>query len=216
MMRLLLVDDHPVVRAGYQRLLDLGGAGRVVAQAASVDEALDLHREHQPELTITDLGLPGRGGLELLRQLVERDAGVRVLVFSMHEGEAMVRRAFAMGARGYVSKSSAPEELLDAVACVMAGRRYLCGALPAHWLQPAPPGDPDGLEGLSDREFEVFRLLAQGLTPADCAGALRISPKTVSNLQTQIRDKLGLASAAAMAHLALRRGLIGERFSLGS
>ena len=208
MTRLLLVDDHPVVRAGYQRLLELDGAYRVVAQAGSVDEALDLHRQHQPELTITDLGLPGRGGLELLRHLLERDAGARVLVFSMHEGEAMVRRAFAMGARGYVSKSSAPEELLDAAACVMAGRRYLCGALPAHWLQPTPSSDLDGLQSLSDREFEVFRLLAQGLTPADCAGTLHLSPKTVSNLQTQIRDKLGLASAAAMAHLALRRGLI--------
>lgn len=209
MTRLLLVDDHPVVRAGYQRLLELSGPWRVVAQAGTVDEALDLHREHQPELTITDLGLPGRGGLDLLRQLVERDAGARVLVFSMHEGEALVRRAFAMGARGYVTKSSAPQELLDAAACVMAGRRYLCGTLPAHWLQPLPPqGDPDGLSALSDREFEVFRLLARGLTPADCAGTLHLSPKTVSNLQTQIRDKLGLASTAAMAHLALRRGLI--------
>lgn len=209
MTRLLLVDDHPIVRAGYQRLLEMDGTWRVVAQAASVDEALDLHRQHQPELTITDLGLPGRGGLELLRQLTERDASVRVLVFSMHEGEAMVRRAFAMGARGYVTKSSAPQELLDAAACVMTGRRYLCSGLPAHWLQPLPPqGDPDGLESLSDREFEVFRLLARGLTPADCAGTLSLSPKTVSNLQTQIRDKLGLASTAAMAHLALRRGLI--------
>ncbi|MFT7776452.1 response regulator [Roseateles sp.] len=213
MTRLLLVDDHPVVRAGYQRLLELDGAYRVVAQAGTVDEALDLHREHQPELTITDLGLPGPGGMELLRHLLERDAGARVLVFSMHEGEAMVRRTFAMGARGYVSKSSAPEELLDAVACVMAGRRYLCGALPAHWLQPTPSNDLDGLQSLSDREFEVFRLLAQGLTPADCAGTLHLSPKTVSNLQTQIRDKLGLASAAAMAHLALRRGLIDAQFS---
>ncbi|MBV8037477.1 response regulator transcription factor [Roseateles sp.] len=208
MTRLLLVDDHPVVRAGYQRLLELGGAWRVVAQAGSVDEALDLHRDHQPELTITDLGLPGRGGLELLRHLLERDAGARVLVFSMHEGEAMVRRALAMGARGYVSKSSAPQELLDAVARVMAGRRHLCAGLPAHWLQAAPR-DPDGLDALSDREFEVFRLLAEGRTPADCAGTLHLSPKTVSNLQTQIRDKLGLASTAAMAHLALRRGLIG-------
>ncbi len=118
-----------------------------------------------------------------------------------------------MGARGYVTKSSAPQELLDATACVMAGRRYLCAGLPAHWLQPLPPhGDPDGLESLSDREFEVFRLLARGLTPADCAGALSLSPKTVSNLQTQIRDKLGLASTAAMAHLALRRGLIEGAF----
>ena len=214
MTRLLLVDDHPVVRAGYQRLLELGGGWRVVAQAGSVDEALDLHREHQPELTITDLGLPGRGGLELLRHLLERDAGARVLVFSMHDGEAMVRRAFAMGARGYVTKSSEPQELLDAVARVMTGRRHLCGGLPAHWLQPSPVGgDEDGLEALSDREFEVFRLLAQGLTPAGCAAALHLSSKTVSNLQAQIRDKLGLASTAAMAHLALRRGLIDGVFS---
>ncbi len=207
MTRLLLVDDHPVVRAGYQRLLEQDGELRVVAQAGTVEEALALHQRHQPELTITDLGLPGSGGLELLRRLRERDAGVRVLVFSMHDSEALVRRALAQGARGYVTKSSAPEDLLEAVQQVMAGRRWLSPPLPPHWLATSAP-QADSLQALTDREFELFRLLAHGHTAADCARSLHLSPKTVSNLQTLIKDKLGVATTAAMAHLALRQGVI--------
>jgi DNA-binding NarL/FixJ family response regulator len=208
--RVLLVDDHAIVRAGCQRLLELDADVRVVAQAASVDEAWALHTQHAPDLTITDLSLPGTGGLELLRRLCERDRSARVIVFSMLDSDSLVRRALALGACGYVPKGAAPEVLLDAVQRVMQGRRAgLLQHRPALSPQPLTGGvAADPFAPLTGREFEVFRLLARGLPAAACAQALHLSPKTVANLQGQIKDKLGLATTAAMAHLALRHGVI--------
>ncbi|MBC7480457.1 MAG: response regulator transcription factor [Rhizobacter sp.] len=206
MIRLLLVDDHPVVREGYRRLLEQAGDMAVVAQAGGVDEACALFAHHEPDITITDLAMPGSGGLELLRRLRERVAHARMLVFSMHDSAMLVARAFELGALGFVSKSSAPEDLVDAVHCVIEGRRYLSPG-----LAPKQPGGNDAqseLAALSQREFEIFRLLARGDSLADCARSLHLSPKTVSNHQTLIKDKLGLRTSAAMAHLAIRLGVI--------
>jgi DNA-binding NarL/FixJ family response regulator len=214
MIRVLLVDDHAVVRAGVQRLLELDAELQVVAQAGSVDEAWALHGQHQPDITVTDLSLPGTGGLELVRRLCERSADTRVIVFSMLDSDSLVRRAFELGARGYVPKSAAPEVLAEAVLRVMQGRRaFMLKDAPglAATLASAPgPGKEgsDPFRSLTAREFEVFRLLASGLPVADCAQALHLSPKTVANVQGQIKDKLGLATTAAMAHLALRHGVI--------
>jgi DNA-binding NarL/FixJ family response regulator len=206
-IRLLLVDDHPVVRAGYQRLLEQSGEMSVVAQAGDVDHACALFAAHAPDLTITDLAMPGSGGLELIRRLRERVADAQVLVFSMHDSELLVGRALELGARGFVTKRCAPENLIDAVHRVVAGHRHLSPDLPPHLLQGGPPADPLG--ALTQREFEVFNQLARGQSLADCARALHLSPKTVSNHQTLIKEKLGLATSAAMAHFAIRHGLIG-------
>ena len=208
MIRLLLVDDHPVVRAGYQRLLEQGGDMTVVAQADRVDAALQLFAQHEPDLTITDLAMPGSGGLELIRRLRERHGGrARVLVFSMHDSEMLIRRALESGARGFVTKCSAPENLLDAVQRVVAGGRYLSPDLPQHLLDGGSRVVGQ-FDALTPREFEIFRMLARGTSLADCARALHLSPKTVSNHQTLIKDKLGVSTTAAMAHLALRHGVI--------
>lgn len=206
MIRLLLVDDHPVVRAGYQHLLEQDGDMTVVAQAGSVDEGCALFAKHAPDLTITDLSMPGSSGLELVRRLRERAPDARTLVFSMHDSETPVRRALELGALGFVSKSSAPECLIDAVHAVIGGRRYLSPGLPQRLLQGADVGS--GVESLTQREFEIFRLLSSGESLADCARSLHLSPKTVSNHQSLIKDKLGLCNTAAMAHLAIRHGLI--------
>jgi DNA-binding NarL/FixJ family response regulator len=207
MIRLLLVDDHPVVRAGYQRLLEQTGEMVVVAQAGDVDGAFALFAEHAPDLTITDLAMPGSGGLELIRRLRERAAQARVLVFSMHDSELLVGRALELGARGFVTKRCPPENLIGAVHRVVAGHRHLSPDLPAHLLLGRLPDDP--LAALTQREFEIFNRLARGDSPADCARSLHLSPKTVSNHQTLIKEKLGLATSAAMAHFAIRHGLIG-------
>jgi len=213
MIRLLLVDDHPVVRAGYQRLLEQGGEISVVAQAGDVDTAAGLFAQHAPDLTITDLSMPGSGGLELIRRLLERSGPhgpqTRVLVFSMHDSEMLIRRALELGARGFVTKASAPEQLLAAVHRVMAGGRYLSPDLPARLLGgPVASEAESQFDSLTQREFEIFRLLAGGTSLAECARALHLSPKTVSNHQSLIKEKLGLSTSAAMAHLALRHGLI--------
>jgi len=206
MIRLLLVDDHPVVRAGYQHLLEQGGDMTVVAQAGNVDEGCALFARHAPDITITDLSMPGSSGLELVRRLRERMPDARSLVFSMHDSEMLVRRALELGTLGFVSKSSAPECLIEAVHAVIGGRRYLSPGLPRRLLQGADVGPV--FDALTQREFEIFRLLSSGESLADCARSLHLSPKTVSNHQSLIKDKLGLCTTAAMVHLAIRHGLI--------
>ena len=206
MIRLLLVDDHPVVRAGYQRLLEQAGDMLVVAQCDRVDAAVAAFAAQAPDVTITDLSMPGSGGLELIRRVLARAPEARVLVFSMHDSAMLVRQAFEVGARGFLSKSSAPETLLDAVRKVHAGQRYLSPDLPATLLEGAQPASL--LNTLTPREFEIFRLLARGESIAACASALNLSPKTVSNHQTLIKEKLGLVTSAALVHLAIRHGVI--------
>lgn len=209
MIRLLIVDDHPVVRAGYQRLLEQGGDATVVAQAGSVDEGWTAYRRHDPDVTVTDLAMPGSGGLELLRRIRDLRRDAKVIVFSMHCSAMLIDRAFALGAGGFVAKSCPPEHLIEAVASVVQGRRYSStGTLPpADRAAPVAATD-GGLRSLTPREFEILRLIARGESTADCARALNLSTKTVSNLQSLIKEKLGVATTAALVHLALRHGLV--------
>jgi DNA-binding NarL/FixJ family response regulator len=211
MIRVLLADDHPVVRSGYLRLLDQAGDIQVVREAGDGDAAYAGFIADQPDVLVTDLSMPG-GGLALIRRVLLRTPKARVLVFSMHDSPTVVAHALAAGAMGYVSKGSAPQCLLDAVRALHAGQRYLSPEL-------APPprhGEPEAeaLAELSAREFETFRLLAQGHSVDDCARELKLSPKTIANHQTFIKEKLGVATLAALAHLALRHGVIGQNVVL--
>lgn len=207
MIRVQLADDHPVVRTGYRRLLEQTGDIQVVQEAADVLSAFAGFVAVAPDVLVTDLAMPG-GGVELICRVRAHDALARILVFSMHESEAMVRRALDAGASGYLTKASEPGALVEAVHALHAGRRWLDAALAPGLLQRDPLGESARLASLSEREFEVFRLLAQGQSPAQCASALRLSAKTVSNHQTVIKDKLGVATSAALAHLAIRHGLL--------
>lgn len=220
MIRVLLVDDHPVVRTGYARLLEQAGDMLVVAEADSAEQALERwYGGLVVDVVVTDLAMPGAGGLELIRRLLARTPTARVLVFSMHDGDALVRRAFDAGALGFVAKSSAPQLLVDAVREVAAGRRALhaeagplapsLGAGDARGFQGSgEDGDKARLAQLTEREFALFRLLAQGHSLPECARLLGVSAKTASNYQTLIREKLGIATSAALAHLAIRCGVI--------
>lgn len=208
MIRVLIADDHPVVRAGYQRLLEQGGDIRVVADVGDGPAAYVACNELEPDVLVADLSMPG-GGMDLIQRLCHRHEAVRVLVFSMHDSAMLVRRALEAGARGYIPKSSPPERLIEGVRALHAGRRYLAPELPAELLRPnAAQDEGERLASLSAREFEVFRLLAQGHSPADCALRLNLSAKTVSNHQSAIKEKLGVSTGAALVHLALRHGVI--------
>ena len=207
MIRVLLADDHPVVRTGYRRLLEQALDIQVVHEAADADAAFEALVAQAPDVLVTDLAMPG-GGLELIRRARAHDAALRILVFSMHESEAMVQRALEAGAQGYLSKASEPGQLIDAVHALHAGRPYLGAGLVGALRRPDPLGEGARLASLSEREREVFRLLAQGRSPAECADALGLSAKTVSNHQTVIKEKLGVATSAALAHLAIRHGLV--------
>ena len=131
MIRVLLADDHPVVRSGYQRLLALEPDIRVVAEAASADAAYAAFTEHAPDVVVTDLTMPGGGGLDLMRRVLRREPRARLLVFSMHDSLPLVRQALASGARGFLTKASAPESLVDAVRALARVERYLAAELPA-------------------------------------------------------------------------------------
>ena len=157
MIRVLIADDHPVVRAGYQRLLEQAGDIRVVADANDGQEAYAAWVAHRPDVLVTDLSMPA-GGLELIRRVLQRNAEARVLVFSMHDSALLVRRALEAGARGYIPKSSPPECLVDGVRALHAGRRYLAPELPADLLQRDPQ---DETERLADAE----RARVRGVPP---------------------------------------------------
>ena len=207
-IRVMLVDDHPVVRSGYRRLLEQGGDIAVVAEAGNGETAYVLHQEHAPDVCVTDLSMPGIGGLELLRKLLARDAHARVLVFTMHDTPQLIARALDGGACGFVSKQADPEHLVDAVRAAHAGRRYLDPHSAPAVLQDAAGTEAQRLSSLSQREFEIFRLLAAGHSAADCARLLHVSSKTVANHQTCIKEKLDVPGPAALVHLALRNGVI--------
>ncbi|HSW06979.1 response regulator transcription factor [Aquabacterium sp.] len=208
MIRVMLADDHPVVRSGYLRLLDQAGDMRIVHEAGDADAAYAAFVALTPDVVVTDLSMPGGGGLALMRRILQRDAAARILVFSMHDSPLLVRRALDAGARGFLTKASPPDSLVDAVRALHAGRRYLDAALPPGLLQRDPHDESQRLAGLSGREFEIFRLLAQGHSPGECAQALKLSAKTISNHQTVIKEKLGVATSAALAHLAIRHGVV--------
>lgn len=206
MIRVLLIDDHPVVRAGYRRLLEQTGDIVVSDEAQDAEHGYRLYCDTQPGVCISDLSLPGIGGLELLRKVRTRDPRARVLIFSMYDSPQLIQRAVDGGASGFVSKQAAPDELVDAVRVVHAGGRYFGpGTAPP---MPGPADESARLNSLSQREFEIFRLLAAGRSPAECALILNLSSKTVANNQSSIREKLDVATSAALAHLALRNGII--------
>ncbi len=206
MIRILLVDDHAVVRAGYRQLLECAPEYQVVAEASSAACGYRRFLECAPDVVITDLSLPGVGGIELLRRMSARQPDLKALAFSVHEEPMFVNRAFAAGALGYVSKRSAPDTLVAAVDSVAHGREFLSPDLAGTRQQQRRPDD--ALHRLSQREFEIFRQIAEGRSVRDIASGLCISGKTVSNHYSQIRLKLGLRSAAEMARLAIVAGVV--------
>ena len=207
-VRLLLVDDHAVVRAGYRTLLQHSPEIEIVAEADSGESACRAFVACEPDVVVMDLSLPGMGGLEAIRRIVSRDHRAKILVFSMHDDTAFVEQALHAGAKGYVTKSSAPEVLADAVKAVAEGKVYLDHKLAQDLAVQKVRGRSDLLAQLSTREFEIFCLLAEGLSAAEVAKRLCLSAKTVANYNTQIKSKLGVRSTGELIHLAIRHGIV--------
>jgi DNA-binding NarL/FixJ family response regulator len=206
-IRALLIDDHALVRAGYRYLLESSGQVKVVAEAANAGSGYRRFLRGGVDVTVLDLSLPGAGGLEILRRMRRREAAARVLVVSMHDEPAMVERALDLGACGYLCKRSDPEMLVEAVLVVAGGGTYIDPTLARSRSRTAPRGSA-GLEKLSEREFEIFRQLAEGQPVDAIARALCLSPKTVSNYGTAIRSKLQIENRAEMARIALAAGIV--------
>ena len=205
---LLLVDDHPVVREGYRRLLEESGKVRVIGQAAAVPEAYQLFRQLAPDVVVMDLALPGVSGIEGIRRMSAHTGGARVLVFSMHEDAIFARRALEAGAAGYITKASAPRVLVEAVEAVASGKRYLSHEMAQTLAFASLSTDARAQDHLSAREFEVLDLLMQGHTVEEIGRQLSLNPKTIANHQSIIKQKLGVDTAAQLVHEAIRLGLV--------
>ena len=203
-MTILLVDDHALVRAGLKRLLATLDQG-VILEAANGQDALALLRAEKPALVILDLNLPGLGGLELLRRMIQ--AGARaILVLTMHAEPLYAKRALEAGAAGYVTKNASPDELLTAVRRVTAGGRYVEAEL-AQALAAPQAGGRQTLDNLTARELEIMRLLAKGASLAEIADAVGVGYKTVANNCGQIKSKLGVSRTADLVRLAIETGV---------
>lgn len=207
---LLLVDDHAIVRAGFRRLLEQMPGIRVVGEAASGDEAYHAFSEHTPDVVVMDLSMPGMGGLEAIRRILGRHPAARILAFSMHETVAFAQQALRAGACGYVTKTSVPEVLVEAVRAIATGRSFLSPDMAQKLALEGIAGARDPLSLLTPREFEIFRLLAAGQTAEQIADGLYVSAKTVANHATQIKQKLGIATAVDLHRVALRYGIVSE------
>jgi two-component system invasion response regulator UvrY len=204
-MKILLVDDHVIVRAGLRNLLAAVADARISEAATGRDALLQL-RQDRPDLILLDLNLPGIGGLELLRRMLLEDKTLRILVLSMHAEPLYAARALELGARGYVSKNASAEELLTAVRRVADAGRYIENEIAQELaLQSVSPGY--GLQDLTDRDLEIMRLLAEGMTLSEIADALGIGYKTVANACSNIKAKLGVTRTNDLVRLAMTLGV---------
>jgi two-component system invasion response regulator UvrY len=201
--RLLLVDDHAIVRAGYRHLLSRQANLGLIDEAEDAEVAYVRYQSLKPDVVVTDMALPGQSGLELTRRLLAFDPNARVLMFTMHGSPEFAQVALRAGALGYVTKSSPAETLLHAIAEVARGRRALSPDV-AQALALARVGDKvAGLDALSPREFDVLRMLISPMTVAEIAATLHLSEKTICNVHYQIKRKLDVASDIELTRLAL-------------
>ncbi|NMG45833.1 response regulator [Aromatoleum toluvorans] len=206
-LRLVLADDHAIVRMGFRMLLEGAGAS-IVAEADSGESALSAFAEHQPDVLVMDVTMPGIGGLGALERLLAHHPGARVLMLSAHEDSQIPMRTLRSGATGYLSKRAQPQELVRAVAQVARGQRYVDPELAPQLALAQFGGSNDPADALTDKEFAVFLQLAKGSSVNQVADTHKLSPSTVGTHLYHIKQKLNAANAAELALIAVRSGLI--------
>ncbi|HMA90628.1 MAG TPA: response regulator transcription factor [Burkholderiales bacterium] len=209
MIRVLVADDHKLVREGLKGILAAAEDLLVAGEAASGDEALALARANDYDLALLDMSMPGVSGIELIRRLRLEKPALRILVLSMHGEQQYAARALKAGAAGYLTKDSASEQLVGAIRKVAAGGLYITAAAAESLVsETAAGGAAAPHASLSDREFEIFRLLAGGHGPTEIAERLHVSVKTVSTHKARILQKMNLDSTAALVRYALEHDLL--------
>jgi two-component system invasion response regulator UvrY len=207
-LRVMLVDDHAVVRGGFKVLLQTWDDVQVVAEADSGEEALRIHDSAAPDVVVMDIAMAGMGGIEAIKRLVAKHPQIRVLALSAHEDTSYSKRAFQAGALGYLSKRTAPEVLVDAIRLVAQGKRFIDPGIAQRMAMQDLSGETDPLALLSAREFEVFMQIARGQSVVAVAETLNLSVSTVGTHVHKIKQKLELTNTSELTLLALRQGLI--------
>ena len=204
----MLVDDHAVVRMGFRLLIEAAPDMRVVAEAASGEDAVRVVEEARPDVVVMDISMPGIGGLEALRRILAKAPEARVLVLSAHEDTIHPTRAIQAGALGYLTKRGAPEELIGAIRRVAGGKTFIEPAIAQEMAVARTSGGGSPIDVLTTREFQVFIALAQGHSANSIAQTMSLSPSTVGTHLYNIKQKLGAANSAELTLIAIRYGLI--------
>jgi len=207
-IKIVLVDDHAVVRAGVKRLLEQEALFDVIGEAESGEKAYQLFGELNPDIMVMDLSMPGMGGLEAMRRILMRYEKAKILVLSMHEDLSFANQALKLGAKGYLIKNTVGDDLVKSIQALSKGEVFLSDEIAKKIAMQFIDGDQDPIDTLSAREFEIFRLLAEGLEMDAIATTLNISSKTVSNYQTMIKQKLNIHTPVELIRYAIKAGVI--------
>ena len=207
-INIILVDDHAVVRAGVKRLLEQEPLFDVIAEADSGEKAYQLFGELNPDVMVMDLSMPGMGGLEAIRRILMRNEKAKILVLSMHEDLSFANQVLKLGAKGYLIKNTLGDDLVKAIETISQGEIFLSEEIAKKIAVSSIDGGQDPIHDLSAREFEIFRLLAEGFEVDAIATTLNISSKTVSNYQTMIKQKLNIHTPVELIRYAIKAGVI--------
>ncbi len=205
---IVLVDDHAVVRAGVRRLLEQEPLFEVIGEAESGEKAYQLFGQLKPDVMVMDLSMPGMGGLEAIRRILMRHERAKILVLSMHEDLSFANQALKLGAKGYLLKNTLGDDLVKSIQVVSQGEIFLSDEIAKKMAMQSISGQQDPIHELSAREFEIFRLLAEGFEIDAIAATLHISSKTVSNYQTMIKQKLDISTPVELIRYAIKTGVI--------
>jgi DNA-binding NarL/FixJ family response regulator len=205
---IILVDDHAVVRAGVSRLLEQEPLFEVIGEAESGEKAYQIFGELKPDVMVMDLSMPGMGGLESIRRILMRYEKAKILVLSMHEDLSFANQALKLGAKGYLTKNTLADDLVKSIETVTQGDVFLSDEIAKKMAMQSISGNQDPVHELSAREFEIFRLLAEGFDIDAIASTLNISSKTVSNYQTMIKQKLNINTPIELIRYAIKVGVI--------
>jgi two-component system, NarL family, invasion response regulator UvrY len=205
---IVLVDDHAVVRAGVRRLLEQEPLFEVIGEAESGEKAYQIFGDLKPDVMVMDLSMPGMGGLEGIRRILMRYEKAKILVLSMYEDLSFANQALKLGAKGYLTKNTLADDLVKSIETVTQGDVFLSDEIAKKMAIQSISGEKDPIHELSAREFEIFRLLAEGLDIDAIASTLNISSKTVSNYQTMIKQKLDINTPIELIRYAIKVGVI--------
>jgi two-component system invasion response regulator UvrY len=207
-LKVLLVDDHSVVRMGFKMLIDSERDMKVIAESETGEDGIQKYQELKPDVTVMDITIPGIGGLEAIERIIAKDKNAKILVLSAHEDSVHPKRVLSAGAIGYLTKRSAAEELISAIRTVGSGKKYIESSVAQQLAITQLSGENDPTEILSDREFEVFIALAKGKSTNEIADTMCLSPRTVGTHLYNIKQKLNANNSAEIALIAIRCGLI--------